>query len=157
MKLAREIGAGKAAKELGIPTDTLYGRMRAAREGRLDLGAGTHTPDPAMRLAEELAVLRKQVKVQEKEIRRLKEENAFLEEASAFSPPAVGSQQGPENEVPCRKDVRRRGKREACNVLPSSGSKPTKVLSVSCPAKPSLEVPGPGGCHSGDPRRGCIQ
>ncbi len=70
MKLAREIGAGKAAKELWVPTDTLYGRMRAVREGRLDLGAGTHIPDPAMRLAEELAVLRKQVKVQEKEIRR---------------------------------------------------------------------------------------
>lgn len=84
MKLAREIGAGKAAKELWVPTDTLCGRMRAVREGRLDLGAGTHIPDPAMRLAEELAVLRKQVKVQEKEIRRLKEENAFLEEASAF-------------------------------------------------------------------------
>ncbi len=37
-----------------------------------------------MNLAEELAVLRKQVKEQEKEIRRLKEENEFLEEASAF-------------------------------------------------------------------------
>ena len=84
MKLASEIGAGKAATDLWVPTDTLCGRMGAVREGRLDLGAGTHIPDPAMRLAEELAVLRKQVKVQEKETRRLKEENAFLEEASAF-------------------------------------------------------------------------
>lgn len=25
VKLAKEIGAGKAAKELGIPVDTLYG------------------------------------------------------------------------------------------------------------------------------------
>ena len=37
-------------------------------------------------------MLRKRVKEQDKEIRRLKEENEFLEEASAFSPPAVGSQ-----------------------------------------------------------------
>ena len=26
VKLAKEIGAGKAAKELGIPVDTLYGK-----------------------------------------------------------------------------------------------------------------------------------
>ncbi len=37
-----------------------------------------------MSLAEELAMLRKRVKDQDKEIRRLKEENEFLEEASAF-------------------------------------------------------------------------
>ena len=61
MKLAREIGAGKSAKELWVPTDTLYGRMKEAREGRLHLGAGTHTPDSAISLAEGLAVLRKQV------------------------------------------------------------------------------------------------
>lgn len=37
-----------------------------------------------MSLAEELTVLRSQVRDQEKEIRRLKEENEFLEEAGAF-------------------------------------------------------------------------
>lgn len=37
-----------------------------------------------MSLTEELNMLRKQVKEQSKEIRRLKEENEFLEEASAF-------------------------------------------------------------------------
>ena len=42
------------------------------------------TPESAMSLAEELAMLRKRVKDQDKEIRRLKEENEFLEEASAF-------------------------------------------------------------------------
>lgn len=36
VKLAKEIGAGKAAKELGIPVDTLYGWQKAVREGRLD-------------------------------------------------------------------------------------------------------------------------
>ena len=37
-----------------------------------------------MSLAEELTMLRKRVKDQDKEIRRQKEENEFLEEASAF-------------------------------------------------------------------------
>lgn len=84
VKLSREIGPGKAAAELGIPVDTLYGWRTAAREGRLDADAGTCPPESAMNPAKELALLRKQVKAQEKEIRRLKEENEFLEEASAF-------------------------------------------------------------------------
>lgn len=46
--------------------------------------ARARTPEDAMSLAQELALLRKQVKEQEKEIRRLREENEFLEEASAF-------------------------------------------------------------------------
>lgn len=54
------------------------------RLGRLNLGEGMHTPKSAMTLNEELIQLRQQVKVQEKEIRRLKKENDFLEEASAF-------------------------------------------------------------------------
>ena len=54
------------------------------RLGRLELGEGMHTPKSAMTLNEELIQLRQQVKVQEKEIRRLKKENDFLEEASAF-------------------------------------------------------------------------
>ena len=84
LKLAGEIGAGKAAKELGIPVDTLYGWQKAAREGWLDAGPGSRTPVEAMSLAEELAALRRQVTVLEKENRRLKEENEFLAEASAF-------------------------------------------------------------------------
>ena len=84
VKLAKEIGAGKAAKELGIPVDTLYGWQKAVREGRLEAGPGSRPTGDAMSLAEELAVLRKQNKALEREIRRVKEENAFLAEASAF-------------------------------------------------------------------------
>lgn len=84
VKLAKEIGQAKAARELGIPKNTLYGWMRASRKGTLDLGAGTQTPESAMTLNAELMQLRKQIKEQEKEIRRLKKENEFLEEASAF-------------------------------------------------------------------------
>ena len=84
VKLAKEVGGAKAAAELGIPENTMYAWTKAAREGRLHVGPGSHTPETAMSLAEERAVLRKQVKEQEKEICRLKEENEFLEEASAF-------------------------------------------------------------------------
>ena len=84
VKLAKEIGGAKAAAELGIPENTMYAWTKTAREGRLDAGPGSHTPRISMSLAEELSVLRRQVREQEKEIRRLKEENEFLEEASAF-------------------------------------------------------------------------
>ena len=84
VKLAREIGGAKAAKELGIPEGTIHTWLKAVRAGTLDIGDGAHTPESAMSLAEELAMLRKRVKDQDKEIRRLKEENEFLEEASAF-------------------------------------------------------------------------
>ena len=84
VKLSNEIGSSKAAVELGIPVDTLYGWVKAVKDGRLDIGVGAHTPQTAMSLAEELNTLRKQIKQQEKEIRRLKEENEFLAEASAF-------------------------------------------------------------------------
>lgn len=38
VKLSNEIGSSKAAVELGIPVDTLYGWVKAAKEGRLDIG-----------------------------------------------------------------------------------------------------------------------
>ena len=84
VKLAKEIGQDKAARELGIPKNTLYTWMKANRLGNLDLGAGTQTPQSAMTLNEELIKLRAQLKEQDKEIRHLKKENEFLEEASAF-------------------------------------------------------------------------
>ena len=70
--------------KLGIPEGTIHTWLKAVRAGTLDIGDGAHTPESAMSLAEELAMLRKRVKDQDKEIRRLKEENEFLEEASAF-------------------------------------------------------------------------
>ena len=84
MKLAKEIGQAKAAKELGVPKNTMYGWVRASRLGSLGLGAGSQTPQSTMTLNQELLQIRQLVKEQEKEIRRLKKENDFLEEASAF-------------------------------------------------------------------------
>ena len=63
---------------------TMYTWIKAFKEGRLSANEAVHTPNNALTLNEELIELRKRVKEQDKEIRRLKEENEFLEEASAF-------------------------------------------------------------------------
>ena len=84
IKLAQEIGAAKAAKELGVPEGTVYGWIKAFKEGRLSATGVVHTPKNALSLNEELIELRKRLREHEKEIRRLTEKNEFLEEASAF-------------------------------------------------------------------------
>lgn len=83
-EIGREIGFSKAAIELGVNVDTLYGWNKRAKDARLDLEPGTQTPDTAMSLTEEVQKLRQQTREQAKEIARLKEENEFLAEASAF-------------------------------------------------------------------------
>ena len=57
---------------------------KSLKKGRLSANEAVHTPKNALSLNDELIELRKRVKEQDKEIRRLKEENEFLEEASAF-------------------------------------------------------------------------
>lgn len=84
VKLAADIGLTNASREIGVSTSTINGWIKASKEGRLDLGEGSHTPAEAMTINEEVRMLRNTVKAQSKEIRRLKEENEFLEEASAF-------------------------------------------------------------------------
>ncbi len=70
VKLEKEIGGAKAAKELGIPEETIHTWSKAVRSGKLDIGEGSNTPANAMSLAEEITMLRKRVKEQDKEIRR---------------------------------------------------------------------------------------
>lgn len=84
VKLSRKIGKGKAAKELGIPESTLYGWVKSAENGSLDLGLGEQTPGGAMSLAAEVQMLRKQIKELEKKNKHLEEMNEFLEDAAAF-------------------------------------------------------------------------
>ena len=43
VKLAKEIGGAKAAKELGIPEGTIHTWLKAVRAGKLDIGEGSHT------------------------------------------------------------------------------------------------------------------
>ena len=74
VKLAQEIGGHKAAKELGVPDGTIYCWIKAFKEGRLSANEAVHSPKAALSLNDELIELRKRVKEQDKEIRRLKEE-----------------------------------------------------------------------------------
>ena len=95
VKLAREIGRKKASEELGVSIGTLYGWVRQAADGSLDMGKENRTPDDALNLAQEVQALRKKVKQQEREIRRLTEENELLADASVgiaiSSPPFLFS------------------------------------------------------------------
>ena len=84
IKLAKEIGTNKAARELGIAPSTLNTWVKSSKNGSIDARPGMQTPQSAMTLSEEVIQLRKQVRDLTKENRRLKETNDFLEEASAF-------------------------------------------------------------------------
>jgi transposase len=84
VKLAREVGQPRACAELGIPKGTISGWMRSARQGEIDLGLGSQTPESGLTLAGELKACREKLKQQEKEIARLRKENEFLDEASRF-------------------------------------------------------------------------
>ena len=104
VKLAQEIGGHKAAHELGIPKGTMYTWIKAFKEGRLSANEAVHTPKNALSLNDELIELRKRVKEQDKEIRRLKKKTNFLRKQVLFSQPAVGSQQKTETNVYCNQN-----------------------------------------------------
>lgn len=84
VKLVKEIGNTKASIELGVPKSTLSQWVTQAEVGNIDTGAGTQTPGSAMTQALEIQRLRAENKALAKDIARLKKENEFLEEASAF-------------------------------------------------------------------------
>ena len=78
VKLAKKMGTVKAANELQIPVNTLYGWIRKARIGSLDIGCGERSPEESLNIAEENQQLRKRIKALEKENKRLSEINKFL-------------------------------------------------------------------------------
>ena len=50
VKLAKKIGAVKAANELQIPVNTLYGWIRKAKSGSLDIGCGERSPEESLNI-----------------------------------------------------------------------------------------------------------
>ena len=78
VKLAKKLGAVNAAHELQIPVNTLYGWIRKAKIGSLDIGCGERSPEESQNIAEENQQLRKRIKALEKENKRLSEINKFL-------------------------------------------------------------------------------
>ena len=84
VKFAKEIGTEKAAKELNVPFTTLYGWVKKAKAGGLDIGLGERNPEDALNIAQENQQLKKKTNAMEKEIKRLNEMNEFLEDAAAL-------------------------------------------------------------------------
>ena len=83
IKLAYEIGQSKAAKELGISSNTVSTWVRNARIGKIDIGDDVKLDKP-LSASERLSILEKENKALKKKIADLEEKNEFLEEASAF-------------------------------------------------------------------------
>ena len=54
VKLAKKIGAVNAANELQISVNTLYGWIRKARIGSLDIGCGERSPEESLNIAEKI-------------------------------------------------------------------------------------------------------
>ena len=78
VRLAKKIGAVKAANELQIPVNTLYSWIRKVKIGSLDIGCGERSPEESLHIAEENQQLRKRIKALEKENKRLSEINKIL-------------------------------------------------------------------------------
>ena len=84
VKFAKNLGSAKAAEELQIPVNTLYGWIQKVKTAELDIGCGERSPEEALSIAKENQQLKKRIKALEKENRRLSEMNEFLEDAAAF-------------------------------------------------------------------------
>lgn len=66
------------------PEGTIYTWMKAVKAGNLDMGESAYTPTSAMSFSEEIAMLRKYMKEQDKEIRRLKEKTNSWKKSVLF-------------------------------------------------------------------------
>ena len=84
VKFAKNLGSAKAAEELQIRVNTLYGWIQKVKTAELDIRCGERSPEEALSIAKENQQLKKRIKALEKENRRLSEMNEFLEDAAAF-------------------------------------------------------------------------
>jgi transposase len=84
VKLAKEIGTSVAARELKIPSDTLYTWISRAKNGDLPLSTMPPEPKNSRKLAERIKELEQQVKMLRSENAQILRENQILEEAAAF-------------------------------------------------------------------------
>ena len=73
VKLANETGTKQAAEELGIPKGTLGGWVKKAKDGEIDTGSGSRSPEEALNLVQQLQEAKKRIKELEKSNKELKE------------------------------------------------------------------------------------
>ena len=93
MILANKVGVPAAATELDMPKGTLGTWVRKSKEGQIDTGSGTRSPEESLNLAQQLQAANKRIKELEKRIRETEELNNFWRKHQLFSPRAVGSQE----------------------------------------------------------------
>lgn len=94
IRLAKEIGVSAGASELGIPKGTLGTWVRRSRDGEIDTGEGTRSPEESLSIVQQLQEARKRIKELEKRTVSSKSSTNFSRRPQLFSPPAVGSREG---------------------------------------------------------------
>lgn len=99
VKLAKEIGGKKAAKELNMSPDTLYGWMRKERNGSIDLGPGTRTPENALGSPRKCSSSGRKTSGWEGKSSASGRKTNFWRRPALFSPRAVRSQKRRTNEI----------------------------------------------------------
>ena len=84
LKLAKEVGATEAARQLGITRYQIYNWTRLVADGKFSPVDAQKSAEGALTLREENKLLKEQLKQSTKRINNLVKENEFLKEASAF-------------------------------------------------------------------------
>ena len=84
VKLAKEMGASAAARQLKIPADTLYTWISRAKKGDLPMSPTPPDPKASLNLAERVKELERENKALRSENAQILRENQILEEATAF-------------------------------------------------------------------------
>jgi len=84
VELSKRIGASAAAREMGIPADTLYTWISRAKTGSLPSTYATAAVKTTMKPNERIKALEQENKRLQAENAQLKKEHQILEEAAAF-------------------------------------------------------------------------
>ena len=84
VKLANEVGTSAAARELRIPSDTLYTWVGRAKNGKLPKSPTPPESKNLLKLAERVKELEHENKQLKGEIIQIRREHQILEEAAAF-------------------------------------------------------------------------
>jgi transposase len=84
VKLAQEVGASVAARELKIPDNTLYTWISRANSGDLPMSPISPEPKRVLTMAERVKDLERQNRMLQSENAQIRRENKILEDAAAF-------------------------------------------------------------------------
>jgi transposase len=84
VKLAQEMGTAGAAKELKMPSDTLYTWISRAKNGDLPLSKAATDPKNALSMAQRMKELEQECKMLRSENAQIRRENQILEDAATF-------------------------------------------------------------------------